>query len=494
MTRFRPPSPPAEHRNPPALGWMLAGLALWLLATAWLRPLLLPDEGRYAEVAREMLTGDVLLPTLYGLPYFHKPPLMYWIDVAAMRAIGVGELAARAAPLLGGWLMGAALYLDRRHRSGPREAAIALGVLATAPFFFIGAQYANHDLLVAALISVAVLLARRAVDDGAGPARRWVVGAWAAMALAVLAKGLIGVVLPALVVGPWLLAQRRWRDLARLLDPLAILVFAAIAVPWFVAMQARYPAFLDYFFVEQHFRRFAQTGFNNAQPFWFFVPVLPLLVLPWSLWLPAALRRPPAFEVWWIVAVVGFFSLPESKLVGYVMPALVPLCTLLGAAAARGRRWRWAMALAAALCLGVVGVLAWKAPDSHRDVGRALAARWQAGDGVALVGDAFFDVPYYAGLTSVPVVLSDWDDPAIPRSDNWRKELADAARIDPPRGARALWPTARAGALPCGVGALWLVAKPKWVPPPALQPLERVLHGRHADLWRRAGPPPADCR
>jgi 4-amino-4-deoxy-L-arabinose transferase-like glycosyltransferase len=142
-------------------------LALWLLVTGWLRPLLLPDEGRYAEVAREMLRGDGLVPTLLGLPFFHKPPLMYWLDIAGMQLFGVHAFAARIAPGLGAWLMGAALFLDLRRRVGPREALIALGVMATTPFFFIGGQYANHDMLVAGLITVAILCGQRAVDDPA---------------------------------------------------------------------------------------------------------------------------------------------------------------------------------------------------------------------------------------------------------------------------------------------------------------------------------------
>ena len=87
---------------------MLALLAVWLLATLGLRPLMLPDEGRYAEVAREMLQGDWRVPTLNGLPFFHKPPLTYWVDIAAMQLVGTNHLAVRAGPALGAWLMGAA--------------------------------------------------------------------------------------------------------------------------------------------------------------------------------------------------------------------------------------------------------------------------------------------------------------------------------------------------------------------------------------------------
>ncbi len=497
------PRPTAPFDRPreswaPSRTAALVTLAVWLLATLGLRPLMLPDEGRYVEVAREMLLGDGAVPTLYGLPFFHKPPLMYWLDMAAMQVFGINAFAARIAPALGAWLMGAAIYADLHRRATPRDAAIVLGVLATSPFFFIGAQYANHDMLVAGLITVAVVLARRAVDDAPRMPLRLVVAAWSAMALAVLAKGLIGIVLPALIVGPWLLTQRRWRELLQLMHPLAITAFALIAVPWFVAMQLRYPAFLDYFFLEQHVRRFAQSGFNNVQPFWFFVPVLLLLTLPWSLWLPFALRRllpapnqldtlPTAPYAWWVVAVVGFFSMPSSKLVGYALPALAPFAALLGLAICRGRAWRWIIPAAGSACVAVVLALAWAAPNSNRDVGQVLATRLKPGDRVVFVDSPFFDVPFYAGMTQFPIVLSDWDDPDVPLRDNWRKELSDAARFARSIEPLRLWRTAEAGELLCNVSPVWFVAGKNWRSPPELGKLTRVYEGRHAALLLAEG-------
>jgi len=271
---------PAQRRVSPAL--LLGLLALWLLATMGWRPLLLPDEGRYAEVARAMLHNGLLVPMLDGLPFFHKPPLFYWLDIAAMHLLGENVFAARFGSFVGAWVMGAALLFAMRRWHGPRVAAIALGLLATTPFFFIGAQYANHDMLVGGLIAAAVLAIARAVDEPPRVDLRWLIAGWVLCALAMLAKGLIGFVLPALVIGPWLLAQGRWRQVLGLLHPLALLAFAIVAAPWFVAMQLRFADFFDYFFIEQHFRRFAQTGFNNQHGVWFFVVAMPLLTLPRS--------------------------------------------------------------------------------------------------------------------------------------------------------------------------------------------------------------------
>mgnify|MGYP002075699001 FL=1 len=472
--------------------WLLLALALWLLATLSLRPLMLPDEGRYVGVAHAMLQGDALTPRLHGLPYFHKPPLMYWIDAAAMAVFGANQFAARLAPALGAWLMGAAIFLDLRRRVGPREAAIALGVLATCPFFFVGGQFANHDMLVAGLITAAIVLAVRGIEEGQRRAALgWVVAAWAAAALAVLAKGLIGVVLPALVLAPWLALQRRWTGFARMLHPLALLVFAAIAMPWFAAMAGRFPGFLDYFFLEQHVRRYAQGGFNNAQPFWFFVPAVLLLMLPWSPWLLAWVRRrsaapgaPLALYAWWAVAVLGFFSLPQSKLVGYALPALGPLAALAGLAVAPGRAWRWLMPAAAVACVATVVALAWRDGGSHRELALKLRGLLQPGERAVLVGGPYFDLPFYARLADAPIVLADWDDPAIAVRDDWRKELRDAARFEPGTGARVLLRPQDLAASRCALQASWFVAPAEWVPPEAAGPMERVAADRHTVLWR----------
>jgi len=466
----------------------LALLAVWLLALTGLRPLLLPDEGRYVGVARDMLLGIGAptladgrgwVPLLNGLPFFHKPPLMYWLDMAAMAVFGVNQFAARFAPFVGAWLMGASLFLALRRWHDAAVAQRALLVLASTPFFFIGGQYANLDMLVGGLITATVLAFVRAVD-GDAPARqaplRWLLLAWALAALGVLAKGLIGIVLPMLVVGPWLLAQQRWRCVARLLHPAGLAVFAAIALPWMLAMQSKYPGFFDYFIVEQHFRRFASATFNNVHPAWFYLLVLPALTLPWALWLPAAaqaLRRGrtglpaphTALFLWWVVVIVGFFSLPSSKLVGYVLPALAPWCALLALGTGTGAGTgdgagttvfgrfgpvgRATLAAAVLLCVGVAVALAVVAPHSTKAAGRALAAQWAPGDRVVFVDEMFYDLPFYAGLRQPVTVASDWADPQIPRRDNWRKELADAARFDPARGRELLWPIGRLAELTC---------------------------------------------
>lgn len=472
------------RRLPP--WWPLVLLALWLVATAGWRPVALPDEGRYGGVAYEMLrSGDGLTPTLFGMPYFHKPPLMYWIDIAALKVLGPHALALRMAPLVGAWVMGLALWIEAGARYGHDGACKALAVLAVLPLFYLGSQYANHDMLVAGCISLAVAAARRALT----PQRRslaWLCTAWGAMALALLSKGLIGVVLPGLIVAPWLLVNRRWADLRFALHPLALLVFVAIALPWMVAMQQRYPGFFDYFIIEQHFARYTEARFNNPQPWWFFLVVLPLGTLPLSLRLPGALRR-TGFDLWWVVVILAFFSMPRSKLVGYVLPALLPLALLLFEAW-RGRRGeRAAWVVAALVCvLTVPAVVYWGRPD-HSDVGTALRERLAPGDRVLLTGGSFFDLRLQARLDAPPAVLDDWEALRSRGGDSWRQELLDAARFDPARGDEVLWTPARLARERCQAGRIWLVAAPA----DALPDARPVFTGRRATLFEL--PPPASC-
>ncbi len=468
-----PAVPAAEPSSPSALPWREAlALSLWLLLSIAWRPLLLPDEGRYAGVAFEMmLRGDGIVPTLDGLPFFHKPPLLYWLDGGALRLFGINEFAARCGPALLAWVLGMALFLHARRWHGQSVARAALAVLATSPFFFVGGQYVNHDIGVAACITAACLCIVRAVDDPQRSSRRWLMAGWACCALGVLAKGLIGIVLPAFVIGPWLLAQGRWRQTLSLLHPLGLLVFAAVVLPWMVAMQQRFPGFFDYFIVEQHFRRYTGTTFNNRMPVWFYFAVLPLLMLPWSGWLaglrPAQLRAVVpqhtaarvGLYLWWTLAIVGFFSLPSSKLVGYVLPALAPVAALLALVlTARRTPWPRVAAGAAVACLAIVAFLAWKAPGSHRELALTLGAQVQAGDRVVFIDEYFYDIPFYARLAQPAIVVSAWDAPDVATRDNWRKELFDATRFSPDRGASVLWTWQRLAELPCHAGKVWMVA------------------------------------
>lgn len=484
---------------------------VWLAATAWLRPLALPDEGRYVGVAWEMIrSGDWLVPTLDGLPYFHKPPLFYWLTAAALSVTDSTLLAARIAPWTGACLAAASLFLFVRRWSGSELARSSLFVLVTAPLFYFGAQYANLDMLVGGCITATILaFAHAALLDPNGAGRKQALFlAYALCALGVLAKGLIGVVLPGMVLFLWLALERRWMAMLRLLWLPGIVLFLVIAGPWFIAMQGRFEGFSHYFFVVQHFQRFSQATFNNPQPAWFYPAVLVVLTLPWSPWLietrkarwrgpsqDAVLRR---LMLVWIAAITLFFSLPHSKLVGYIFPVVAPMLCL--AAPGYGGRhpklWRASAIGAVAICL--VGVMAVdiKADRSQAELGHALRERMQPSDTVIALEEYRFAIPFEARLRKPVLVVADWSPEAVASRDNWRKELADAAVFAPSQD----W-LISAEQLPvrvCASSSSWLIGnldapgKYGW-----LAQAERVASNRKLALWRidAASPVRADlCR
>jgi 4-amino-4-deoxy-L-arabinose transferase-like glycosyltransferase len=478
--------------------------------TAWLRPLLLPDEGRYAGVAWEMLrSGDWLTPTLNGLPYFHKPPLFYWITASSLAAFGLHEWAARVAPAIGFALAVASPFWLLWRWTGERLARVAVLALLAQPLMLVAGQYANLDMLVAGLITLTVVLLAHAallIDAGAQGARTALRLAWAAAALAVLAKGLIGFVLPAGIIGTWLIVSGRWRVLMRMFTtaPEAPALFFLIAAPWFALMERIHPGFLDYFFVDQHFRRFSVGGFNNPQPVWFYPAVLVLFFLPWLVWIgrrvalwrmPAGPERDLVLLAWvWVAVVVVFFSIPRSKLLGYVLPAVPALALLAGAGLlARGepgagsrRLWQGVAAFGIAASFAAIVIIARHPTPSSRDLSLWMGSQLRAGDAVFMINRFDFDAGLYARLREPMRVVEHWDDEALMRSrDNWRKELFDARRFSPDQGARTLITPERLTATLCAQPRSWIIGFSQADATfPALRAAERAREWRDSSLWR----------
>ncbi len=499
----------AEHPRERLREWVWVALLtlLWLAWSAGLRPLELPDEGRYVGVAWEGLrSGQWLVPLLNGEPFFHKPPLFYWITEASMSLFGHNALAARAAPLLGGWMAALSLWMLLRRWSDAALAKAALVVLLAMPLTLLGSQYANLDMLVAGCVSATVCLAADALlrHQQGLPWRRVMLAAHAVAGLGVLAKGLIGFVLPGLVIVLWLVWRRRWRDLPLLFWPPGLLVMAAVAAPWYWMMQMRFPEFLHFFFVVQHFERFSGSGFNNAMPFWFFPAVLLAASLPALPWLALGHlgTRPKqpldntglsALMVVWLVTVVVFFSLPQSKLVGYILPAVPPLAALVALAwqrlqpgTRRMRLWAWvSLAVSAALSLGAVITLTVSPLRTTRALAEDLRAQRQAGEPVFMLNRFDYDLPMYAGLDTPVWVESDWGTEDPMARDNWRKELAETRRfalgtqtshlIDEPALLKAL----------CQTPTAWVLASTRDAPAlPWLKPIAPVSTRRGVSLWR----------
>lgn len=410
--------------------------------------LLGPDEPRYAWIARAIAaSGDWVTPRLYGQPWFEKPVLYYWAAAFGFFLHLPAEWAARlpsafaalAAAVAIGWLASNHYGVGARLSSNP---AILAPLLFTTTVGAIGfARAATPDMLFSALIALAMaaaaatlrrkgLLHGTATESHAKPAILPLPLFGAFLGLAVLAKGPAAILLAGGAVGLWALATKRWRQTLWLAHPYAIASFCLIALPWYIVCARRNPDFLRIFIFEHNFERYLTRVFQHPQPFWFFIPITLVALLPWTalLWPAAqqALRRwrekswpdsPSLFFACWAVFPILFFSFSQSKLPGYILPSVPPLALLCAAALSRldvvsssDRHTVKAIAVGIAatwLALGI-GALIWlhRLPAAEHDQLRTslyLAAL------VAFAGaaaTAFFVLrgPYELAMVSVCVV------------------------------------------------------------------------------------------
>jgi hypothetical protein len=315
-------------------------------------------------------------------------------------------------------------------------------------------------------------------------------GMYVAAAAGFLAKGLIGVVLPGGVLFFWLLARRRFDAILRLLWWPGIVLFLILTLPWMVIMQVRHPDFFHYYIVVQHFQRFLDPGFNNPHPFWFYVPVVLGLTLPWSIqvwrWFQPhgpldASFVPPVrrleqvdrrvlrgLMLSWLLVVLVFFSIPTSKLVGYVIAALPPFAwfiqevfeqRLAQGSPATGRSIARHVVIAALVCWFAVAALLVFPQRSTRPLAQVLAKQAGPGDQLVMLDQYAYDLPMYADWRAPIAVVSNWDDPNLKQADDWRLELYDAAQFEPDAGHRLLWLPARLQSFLCAPDhpTTWLV-------------------------------------
>ena len=339
--------------------------------------LLGPDEPRYAEIAREMMTsGDWISPRLCGCLWFEKPALIYWMSGLSYRLFGVSELAARLPVAVAATLTVLLIYFAAKRIASARVAFFSGLVLATCGMFIGYARVAAPDMPLAAAMTAALLAGFMATQAGGRKRTRLWVASFAAMAVAVLAKGLPGIALVVLILAAYLIWTGRrdainWREAL-----LGLTVFVLITATWYVPMTLRHGSnFLYEFFFRHHFERFTSNEFGHPQPFYFFFLVGLAGLAPWPAFLLPAIARLKRLEprrdrrhallafAWvWAAAIVIFFSFSGSKLPGYILPAFPALAIIVGfeverfVAGARLRLTRaaaWVTALlVAALAIG----------------------------------------------------------------------------------------------------------------------------------------------
>ena len=363
---------------------ILAALALAVGIGNMTRHLANPDEGRYSEISREMAaSGDWVTPRLNGLKYFEKPPLQYWAGALAFKLFGANEASARLYVGLAGLATILLTGLAAWRLHGPGTSLASMLVLVSSPYFMALGGIVTLDMGLTLWTSAtffALLLAEQCATAGeARGQRRWMLAAWAAMALAVLSKGLIGIVFAAAAVFFVMALTRSFAILKRMRWGWGLVLFLAIAAPWFLAVSAANPEFARFFFVHEHFERFLTQSHRRVQAWWFFVPILALGLLPWLVAAPSAVAsawrgesgariQPLRTCLLWSAFIVAFFSASGSKLPAYVLPAFPPLAIVLGHYLATAPERRLAMFLAPVIPLALVlGGYGWHMPETARD-------------------------------------------------------------------------------------------------------------------------------
>ena len=371
------------------------------------RPLANPDEGRYSEISREMAaTGDWVTPRLNGLKYFEKPPLQYWASALSFRLFGENEYTARLYIVLAGFCAIALLGFLGKRLWGWDMAIASMMAIACSPYFMAlgGIVTLDMGLTLWTTATLFAFIGAEGARDRPATQLRWMLCAWAGMALAVLSKGLVGIIFAGAAVFIVMVMRRDIKVLERLHLIPGLAIFLAIAAPWFVAVSMANDEFAQFFFIHEHFARFLTRAHRRVEPWWYFLPIVAAGFLPWMFAMPAAIAgawreeegrdfQPLRISILWAAFVVAFFSASGSKLPTYVLPAFPPLALVLGRylqLAPERRLALWSgLTIPVALILVVV---AYRVPDSAKDAWtRALyegAMPWAVAAAVILLAGA----------------------------------------------------------------------------------------------------------
>ena len=353
-----------------ALFWalLIACGVLWFYALG-ARTLVPTDEGRYAEMAREMIaTGDWITPRLDAIKYFEKPPLQVWVTALAFKAFGLGEWQARLWTGLCG-LLGVGLLAYTGRKLFNPQVGMAAGLVLASSFWWSAFGHINTlDMGLSGMMTLALcgLLLSQHAPDGSRERRNWMLVCWAGMALAVLSKGLIGIVLPGAVLVWYTLITRDWAIWKRLHLLAGLLVFFAISAPWFVLVSLKNPEFAHFFFYHEHIERFITKIHDRYHPWHYFVPMLLAGIMPWLAVLPQSLLagvrktsgtfQPKMMLVVWAGFIYFFFSISDSKLPSYILPVFPALALLIAAYLPGASRFAWRLLAGSVALVGAAGM------------------------------------------------------------------------------------------------------------------------------------------
>lgn len=307
-------------------------------------PLFVPDDARYIEVAREMArSGDYVIPRMDGFIFIEKPPLFYWLEATAMNLGGTSLWVARSANMLLGVLGCLLVYAFGRSFYGRKTGWYAAAVLGSSIIYIVLSRTITTDMTLTFCLSASLLSFLHAYLLAPGTAKRmWCYVAYACAGLAVLAKGLIGIVFPVMIIGLWVLLRWDWKSLRYFYIPSGLLVVLLVALPWHILAQQANADFFDFYIIGQHFARYATMEAKRYQPAWFYFAIVIGGFLPWTAFLPNMIKQyvQQGWQTWrqnpvnsflciWVVFIFTFFTASNSKLVPYILPIFPALALLI---------------------------------------------------------------------------------------------------------------------------------------------------------------------
>ncbi len=332
------------YRNYYIFGVLLFFILVYLLPLG-VRPLMVPDETRYAEIPREMVaSGNWVAPRFNGLKYYEKPIMGYWVHALSQKAFGETNFAVRLPSALATGLVAFLMFTMLSTALGRQDVRVYLApliFLSSFGIFGMGTIAILDNVLNFFLSSGVVLFYLASEQDRRSAIERLLlVLAGAAVGCAFMTKGFLAFVVPVITVIPYLVWQRRIKDILRMLIWPALAV-VAVSLPWSVTIHLHDPDFWAYFFWQEHLHRFFSDKAHHHEPFWFFFVTMLPLFLPWMFLLPSALAgllscedrehklsRVIAFSFCWLLFPLLFFSLSNGKIVTYIIPCFPPLAIL----------------------------------------------------------------------------------------------------------------------------------------------------------------------
>jgi 4-amino-4-deoxy-L-arabinose transferase-like glycosyltransferase len=334
-----------DHISTKRIWWLAIAVALIWFANLEYRKLIKPDEGRYAEIPREMVvSGDWTTPRLNDLKYFEKPPLQYWTTAIAYEVFGQHQWTSRLWAALTGfagillvWFAGLRLF-------GRETAGYAAVLLGSSMLYVLMGHINTLDMGVTFFLTLGIAgLLLGQVQTDTKIQRNWMLLAWAALGLAVLSKGLMGLVLPGTALFLYAVVQRDFSVFKRMHWMAGLAVFLLVTAPWFYLVMNANPEFFQRFFIYEHYTRFTTRELGRFQPWYYFIPVLLSGMLPWTVlmfdtlvktWrssrVPDKAFNPARFLLVWVVFIYVFFTISDSKLPSYLLPMFPALALLMG--------------------------------------------------------------------------------------------------------------------------------------------------------------------